>query len=225
MPKAAAIGANQDREALGDLLVVATRYGAIVLIATSLPLVIGAKWFLTLWLGVSYADKIALLLQLMVIANCIRYLGSPYATIAMAIGAQKQIILAPIVEGLVNITISIIFTAQYGLIGVVIGTLCGAFVTVGIHYLYNLPRTEQIRVRDKKMLIYAVVRPFIAVLPAFLLWSIYRQYNLSQLMEFICLVGSASISYALILKYAIFNTERANLMGFIKSKLMILKKH
>jgi hypothetical protein len=75
------------------------------------------------------------------------------------------------------------------------------------------------------MLIYAVVRPFIAVLPAFLLWSIYRQYNLSQLMEFICLVGSASISYALILKYAIFNTERANLMGFIKSKLMILKKH
>jgi O-antigen/teichoic acid export membrane protein len=225
MPKAAAIGANKDRDALGNLLVNSTRYGSIILVVTSLPLVLGANWFLTLWLGVSYADKITLPLQLMVIANCIRYIGSPYATIALAVGAQKKTILASLSEGLINITISVILTANYGLIGVIIGTLCGAFVSVGLHYSYSLPRTEQIIIKEKKLLIYAVVKPFASVMPAMFLWLIYQQTSLSPFLDIWFLVVVVNISYLFIWKYAIFNTERIQIRGFFNSKFSPSRKN
>jgi O-antigen/teichoic acid export membrane protein len=219
MPQAAAIGASQDREALGDLLVTTTRYGAIILILTSLPLVFGAKWFLTLWIGNSYADKTTLVLQIMVIANCIRYLGAPYANIALAVGAQKQIFLSPVAEALVNITISVVLTAYYGVIGVVIGTLCGACVSIGIHYGYSLNRTTQIKVKDRRLLIYAVVRPMLSVIPAVCLWLIYQQMSLSPSLEFIFLFMATVFSCLLLWKYAIFNTERTKLWAAIYSKI------
>ena len=219
MPQAAVIGANKDREALGDLLVSTTRYGAIILIMTSLPLVFGARWFLTLWIGDSYAEKTTLILQIMVIANCIRYIGAPYANIALAVGAQKQIFLAPVAEALVNITISLILTAHYGVIGVVIGTLCGAFVTVATHYGYSLNQTTQIKVKDRKLLIYAVARPILSVVPAACLWLICQQMNLSSSLEFIFLAGVTIVSYLFLWSYAMINTERAQLRTAIYSKI------
>ena len=219
MPQAATIGATRDRDALGNLLVLTTRYGVIILIMTGLPLVFGARWFLTLWIGDSYADKTTLILQVMVIANCIRYVGAPYANIALAVGAQKQILLSPVAEALVNITISIILTAYYGVIGVVIGTLCGAFVSVGIHYGYSLKSTTQIKLKDKRLLIYAVAKPMISVFPAACLWLIYQQMNLSSFLEFIFLTGVTIFSYLFLWSYAILNTERAELSTVIHNKI------
>jgi O-antigen/teichoic acid export membrane protein len=219
MPKAAVLGAKQDREALGDLLISNTRYGAILLIVTSLPLVLGAKWLLTLWVGVSYASQTTLLLQLMVIANFIRYIGAPYATITLAIGEQKQIVLSPILEGLVNVTISIILTAYCGVIGVAIGTLCGAFVSLGMHFFYNLKRTRGINIKNKKILVYAVTRPLISVFPTILFWLIYKQIDLSFMIEFVFLAGSNIISCLFLWNYAIFAMERENIWIAIHSKL------
>jgi O-antigen/teichoic acid export membrane protein len=219
MPQAAAIGANKDRQALGDLLIVTTRYGAIILIMTSLPLVFGAKWFLALWVGASYADRTTLLLQIMVIAHCIRYIGAPFANIVLALGAQKQIVLSPIAEGLVNITISIILTAYYGLIGVAIGTLCGALVSVGIHYVYSLNQTSEIKIEEKRLLIDAVIKPLLSAIPAVICWLIYQQMNLPSALELIFLVTTIMVSYLFLWNYAIFNTERVTLRAIIHSKL------
>jgi O-antigen/teichoic acid export membrane protein len=219
MPKAAALGAKQDREALGHLLVSNTRYGAILLIATSLPLVLGAKLLLTLWVGNNYAIHTTLLLQLMVIANFIRYLGAPYATIALAIGEQKQLILSPIVEGLVNITISTALTARYGVIGVAIGTLCGAFISVGMHFFYNLKRTHGINIKNKKPLLHAVAKPILLVLPATLFWCMYGQINLSFIVELGFLCGVSIVSYLLLWNYAIFTSERKKIWVEIHSRL------
>jgi O-antigen/teichoic acid export membrane protein len=219
MPKAAVLGAKRDREALGHLLVSSTRYGAILLIATSLPLVLGSKLLLTLWVGHNYAIHTTLLLQLMVIANFIRYLGAPYATIALAIGEQKRLILSPIVEGLVNIIISTILTARYGVIGVAIGTLCGAFISVGMHFFYNLKRTHGINIKNKKLLLYAVSKPILLVLPATLLWCVYRQINLSFIVELSFLCGVSVASYLLLWNYAIFTSERKEIWVEIHSRL------
>jgi O-antigen/teichoic acid export membrane protein len=219
MPKAAAIGAKQDSEALGNLLVSTTRYGAIILVATSLPLILGAHWLLTLWVGVEYADKTTLLLQLIAIANGIRYLGAPYATIALAVGEQKQIILSPIVEGFVNITISTVLTAYYGVIGVAIGTLCGAFVSLGMHYSYNLPRTPSIKIIRKKLLIDAIFRPLLSVIPAMSFFAVYKQMNLSSLLEVILLSISTIISYLLLWNYSISTIERARLSSIVSTKI------
>jgi O-antigen/teichoic acid export membrane protein len=219
MPKAAAIGAQQDREALGHLLISTTRYGVILLAITSLPLLLGSKWLLTLWVGSDYANHTSLLLQIIVVGNFIRYIGAPYATIAIAVGAQKQIISSPIIEGLVNIIVSIILTAFYGAIGVAIGTVCGAFVSLTMHFFYNLPRTPIINIKEANSLLLAVGRPLLSLLPAISFWCIYNQIHLSLLMEFIFLVGITVLSYALLWRYAIFRTERAQLWVVIHAKI------
>jgi O-antigen/teichoic acid export membrane protein len=218
MPHASVIGAKKDRQALGDLLIVTTRYGAIILIMTGLPLIFGAKLFLTLWVGSSYADQTTLLLQLMIIANCIRHLGAPYANIVLALGAQKQVILSPIAEGLVNITISIILTAYYGIIGVVVGTLCGAVVSLCVHHNHSLKRTSEIKIKEKRLLVYAAVRPVLSAIPALVCWLICQQMNLPSNLELISLISVIIISYLFLWNYAIFDTERAILITIICSK-------
>jgi O-antigen/teichoic acid export membrane protein len=219
MPKAAVLGAKQDREALGNLLIASTRYGAILLIASSLPLVLGSKLILTLWVGVSYANQTALLLQIMVIANLIRYLGAPYATIALAIGEQKRLILSPVVEGLVNIIISIILTSYYGVIGVAIGTLCGAFVSVGMHFFYNLKRTHGIHIKNKRLLFYSVIRPLTSVFPVTLFYLFCGQIDLPFALEFIFLVSVSIISYIFLWNYSVLTTEQDSLRTLIHSRI------
>lgn len=219
MPKAAAIGATHDSEALGNLLISTTRYGAIMLVVTSLPLIVGANFFLTLWVGTEYASKTTLLLQSLAVANVIRYFGAPYATIALAVGEQKKIILSPVVEGFVNMIISIILTAYYGVIGVAIGTLCGAFVSLGMHYYYNLDRTSSIKVSDRKRLVRALTKPILSALPAISSLAIHKYIYLSSFMEFIFLSTSMIASYILLWNHAIFTTERDGFCRIINAKL------
>jgi O-antigen/teichoic acid export membrane protein len=208
MPKAAAIGAKKDREALGNLLVSTTRYGVITLILTSLPLVLGAQLVLTLWVGENYASHTVLLLQLLVVANFTRYVGAPYATIALAVGSQKQIILSPLIEGVANVLVSIILTVHYGVIGVAIGTLFGSFVSIGMHFMYNLPRTTNIKVSDTRLLLLAIVRPLLSIIPPILFWCLYKNVDLPRSSDFMFLVITIAVSWIGIWKYGLFYTER-----------------
>jgi O-antigen/teichoic acid export membrane protein len=223
MPNAAAIGAKKDRDALGKLLISTTRYGVITLILTSLPLVLGAQLFLSVWVGKSYASHTALLLQLLVIANFIRYIGAPYATIVLAVGAQRQIVLSPLVEGVVNVIVSIILTARYGVIGVAIGTLFGSFVSIGMHFVYNLPRTISIRISDSRILIFSIVRPLVSIVPSILFWWLYKSINLSGSSDFTVLGIASAISWFSLWKYGIFSAERKILKVAICARFNPLK--
>jgi O-antigen/teichoic acid export membrane protein len=93
LPNATEINARGDRVGLGKLLVASTRYTTVMLIFTSMPLLLGARVLLTLWVGENYASNTVMLLYLLVIAGFIRQLGAPYATIMMAAGEQKLIML------------------------------------------------------------------------------------------------------------------------------------
>jgi O-antigen/teichoic acid export membrane protein len=165
LPNAAALGARGDREGLGELLIATTRYAVIILIVTSLPLIICTKPLLSIWVGKNYAIHTAQLLQLLVIANFIRQLAGPYAMIAMAVGEQKKIILSPIIEGVINVTISILVTREIGAIGVAIGTMIGGSISVAGHFLYNLPRTTSIYVPRIRHAFYTILKPLISVVP------------------------------------------------------------
>jgi O-antigen/teichoic acid export membrane protein len=207
MPKAAAIGAKQDRDELGYLLISTTRYGLIILIMTSLPLLVGAEWLLTLWVGASYANETALLLRVMVIGNFIRYIAAPYSTIALAVGEQRKIVLSPLIEGVVNVTISLILTAYYGSIGVAIGTVFGGLVSVCMHFMYNLPRTPIIKIENKKLMADAICRPFISVAPSILFWIVYKSINLTSSLDIIFILITVFINFVFTIKYTLYTSE------------------
>jgi O-antigen/teichoic acid export membrane protein len=224
MPKAAETGAKKDSKALGDLLVLATRYSTIIMVLISLPLLIAAKPLLTIWVGSEYASHTTVLLQVLIVANFIRYLGSPYATIAVAVGEQKKIILSPLVEGIANFCASMALTIHYGAIGVAFGTLFGSFISVGMHFVYNLPRTDSIKVTNKKMLLSSVSFPLLTSIPALFIGGILNSIDILKEVYILGLVLSCSISFFLLWKYVISQAEKDILTDTVNSRIKALLK-
>ena len=133
LPAAAMLHARDDRDRLGDLLVQGTRYGLVLLLLVGLPLIVAAEPLLELWVGAHYAPHTAPILQVLVGANIIRLVGLPYATLVVGTNQQHLVTRAPITEGVVNLLVSIWAGRMFGAIGVAIGTLVGAFFSIGFH--------------------------------------------------------------------------------------------
>ena len=132
---------------LGELCIKATRYCALLLCLLGLPLVFGAYPLLSLWVGKRYAAQSALYLEVLVIGNVVRQLAFPYILVVVATGKQHLATIAAIAEACVNIVLSIWLVQKIGAVGVAIGTLAGALVSVGIHLLgraSRLPRSPSI---------------------------------------------------------------------------------
>jgi O-antigen/teichoic acid export membrane protein len=145
MPRAAILGARNDADGLGKLLVTATRYSTLMLLVTGLPLVFLANPILALWVGAKYAELAAPILQVLVIANIVRWSLAPYANILVGTGQQRLVTISPIVEGVTNLTVSILLAYSLGAIGVALGTLVGSIVAFLCNVFYNMPRTTGIR--------------------------------------------------------------------------------
>jgi O-antigen/teichoic acid export membrane protein len=219
LPNAAALGAKADRDALGNLLITATRYSIIILIVISLPLVLGSKIILTIWVGSELMNRSSSLLQILVLGNFIRYMGAPYATIAVAVGEQRRVVLSPLIEGVVNCCASIVLTYYYGVIGVAMGTLCGSFVSITIHFMYNLPRTAIIRIKNSSTLVSAVYKPLSCLLPAICFWWILQKETSYTLFSLIILLVANAITWLLLWRWAILPVERYNFTNFLVDKI------
>jgi O-antigen/teichoic acid export membrane protein len=211
LPKAAKIGATGDREGLGTLLVSANRYAVIILIITSFPLIFSGRHILMLWLGSDYAFNIEVLLQFLVLANCIRQIGAPYAVIAIAVGEQKTILLSPIMEGILNLLISVLLTARFGVIGVAIGTLVSAIFSVVMNFYYNLPRTKSILMPKNISLFHESFRLLSIISPVPFIWLLYTyliRHMVSSLFDIMICVSANIILICLIYGRILTKSER-----------------
>lgn len=174
IPEAAMLGARDNSRRLGTILISSTRYGMFILLVSGLPLLLGAKTILTLWVGPDYATGGTILLQILVIANIIRLALVPYTMLLIGTGQQRLVMLTPLAEGFSNLIVSLIAGAIVGAVGVAIGTLVGAIVGVACHIVFNMPRTTGIAVETgryfKDGLLRALVGaiPFVAISPILL---------------------------------------------------------
>jgi O-antigen/teichoic acid export membrane protein len=220
LPNAAEINAKGDREGLGKLLVSSTRYAAITLVMTSVPLIVGSKWLLTVWVGESYAIHTQVLLQLLVIANFIRQLGIPYAVITVGVGEQKLVMLSPLIEGVTNMLVSVFLVNKIGVIGVAIGTITGGFISILCHFFYNLPRTKSILLKDTYLLCIAVGKPLLSLIPLTLLYPLLINLNQANFTAIDIIVTILILLLTIIMLYyfAITSEEKSNLILFIKQK-------
>jgi O-antigen/teichoic acid export membrane protein len=221
MPTAAAMGARGDREKLGKFLVDSTRYGAIVIILTTIPILFG-KWIITLWVGVDYTNQVAPILTLLILGNSIRYFAAPYSAIASSVGEQNLVIAAPLIEGGVNLIVSVVLVQYLGIIGVAIGTIVGGFANVLVHFNYNLPRTKSILMPKGRNLWQAIARPLVSTVPAVILMVCTSNFIIK--MSDILLFGLsivASIATIIILFYYEFSSSERKLVStVIKEKWM-----
>jgi O-antigen/teichoic acid export membrane protein len=211
IPVASSIGARDEPEKLGTLLISTTRYAVVILIATNLPMVLLSKTVITLWVGADYAVNTSYLFELLVAANFIRNIGLPYFMIAIGCGEHKKVILSPLLEAVANLFFSILLTAKMGAGGVAIGTLIGGLISVSMHFMYNLPRTDKIIIPNsrKPELTSAIFKPIIIVLmPSIALFTIVDRLSISLPVTISTSLILIFMSWFILWKYTLDNNDR-----------------
>jgi len=209
LPASAVLSARGDGERLGRLLVSSTRYGMLILLAMAVPLVVGGRYILQLWVGADYAVHATLIMQILVIANVIRLCALPYSTLLLGTGQQNKVIISPLAEGVTNLLSSIAGAYMFGAIGVAMGTLIGAFVSVGLHFFYNIPRTKLIAIDRPLLLKQGVLRPLACAAPLCLL--MLSRGAVRPVAVGVEVIALAMVSFA-VLAYGLQRPERRELL-------------
>ena len=186
MPASSALSTRLTPPQMGGLLERITRYNTIALLLAGLPLVVFAYPILRLWVGSDYALHTVAYLRILVTANVVRNLCAPYAMMVTATASQKSVIAAAVCEAVVNLGSSVYLAWRFGAIGVAIGTLLGACVSVFVHFLLSMKLTRPaISVSRLQLSLRGILGPCIIALPSLLLvphwWSASNVHLISSL--------------------------------------------
>jgi O-antigen/teichoic acid export membrane protein len=167
MPASSAMSTHRSPAEMGDLLARTTRYTTAILLLTGLPLIVCGLPLLRLWVGPAYAGHTIAYLRILILANIIRNLCAPYATMITAIGKQGSATITALTEAAVNLGSSIYLASRFGAIGVAAGTLLGSFVSVGLHFAVTMRFTRRaLAISRSRLFVEGILRPFIVAVPS-----------------------------------------------------------
>jgi O-antigen/teichoic acid export membrane protein len=170
LPSTSALSTQRTPEEMGNLLLRTTRYSSILLLASGLPLLVGAYPILRLWVGPDYALHTLGYLRILVLANVLRCVCAPYATMVVAISRQGVATASAITEGVVNLTASILLARHIGALGVALGTLLGSFASVAMHFGVSMHYTmKNLKIHRMRLFLNGVLRPAVMAVPSVLL--------------------------------------------------------
>jgi len=170
MPASSAMSTQHSPSEMGRFLIKITRYTALLLLLTGLPLIVCGFPILRIWVGQQYAANTIEYLRVLVFANVIRNLGAPYATMTIATDRQGAATATGISEAVVNLASSIYFVRHLGAIGVALGTVLGAFVSIGLHFTISMNLTyNSVAVSRSQLLLKGMLRPLMIAVPSLLL--------------------------------------------------------
>jgi O-antigen/teichoic acid export membrane protein len=198
MPASSALSTQRSPVEMGDFLSQITRYTAVLLLVTGLPLIVCGFPLLRAWVGPAYAAHSLRYLQILVLANILRNLCAPYATLITATGRQAPALAAAIAEAVVNLGSSIYLASRFGAIGVAAGTFIGAFVGVSMHFAITMPFTRQtLTFSRSRLFLTGLLRPSAIGLPALILLPFWDSSSapLNLKMAVVWSIGTLGIAW------------------------------
>ncbi len=172
LPAASAQSVGSSSAQMGSFLLQSTRYAMVVLLLMGLPFLVMGNLILHAWVGPVYALHGTPFLRILILANIIRSSCAPYSTMVIATSRQKVATASPVTEGIVNLVTSIWLVQHLGALGVALGTLCGAFAGVAMHFAVSMRFTQSsIAIAPGRLFRAGMLRPAAIALPGFLfLW-------------------------------------------------------
>jgi O-antigen/teichoic acid export membrane protein len=185
VPAVSSLHAASSPRQMGSMVVTATRLCALIICLVGLPIAVGAYPLLKLWVGHTYAIRSAAFLQVLVLGTAIRQLGLPYALVVVATGKQHLASIAAVAEAGVNFFVSIYLAQRMGAIGVAIGTVVGALVSVGVHLAISMKLTiPTISLSRRQFALEGIARPSICLIPTLLCWPFFANATMSSTSPF-----------------------------------------
>jgi O-antigen/teichoic acid export membrane protein len=220
MPASSALSTQRSASEMGDILARTTRYFTLLLLLTGLPLIVCGFPILRLWVGSVYAHNSLEYLRILVLANIIRSLCAPYATMIAATGRQGAATITAIVEAVVNLSSSVYLASRFGAIGVAFGTLLGSFVSVIFHFAVTMHFTQStLAVSRTRLFLTGLSRPAIVASPSILFFPLW--WSCTWINSGALIVVVWSICTILFAWFGSLNrVERTKLAHFIQDRLM-----
>ena len=102
---------------------------------------------------------------------------SSYSLVVVATGKQHLATIAGVAEAVVNVSVSVYFVQRIGAVGVAVGTLVGAFISIGLHLALSMNLTRSIILMSRRRFVLeGILRPLLCVTPSILLFPFWRRY-------------------------------------------------
>jgi O-antigen/teichoic acid export membrane protein len=219
MPASSAMSARSSAVEMGDFLAKITRYTTVILLLTGLPLMVCGLPILRLWVGPLYAQHTLQYLRILVLANVIRNLCAPYATMIVATGRQGAATATAVAEAAVNLGSSIFLASRFGAIGVALGTVLGSLVSVSCHFAITMHFTHStLSISRAQLFLKGLLQPAMIGIPSLvflpLLWAPARA-NLKPLPAIAWAVSTLLIAWF----FGLNRRERSDIRRFLGSRL------
>jgi O-antigen/teichoic acid export membrane protein len=223
IPASSALSTRFSPSEMGKFLAKITRYNTIALLLVGLPLVVFPYPILRLWVGGDYALHTVTYLRILILANIVRNLCGPYATMVAATGTQKSVVAAAVSEAVVNLGSSLYLAWRFGAMGVAIGTVIGAFISVSVHFAVSMRLTRAVISSSRRLLfLRGMLLPCVICAPSALLLAYWWPATAN-----LHLVSGASVLWVgctLITAYYCLNREeRLNFSRLILFPGMLLR--
>jgi O-antigen/teichoic acid export membrane protein len=225
MPATSALSTQRNPNEMGKILARTTRYSTILLLLTGVPLIVCGFYILRCWVGAVYAFHTIGYLRILILANVLRNICLPYATMVAATGKQKFATAAAICEAIVNVASSIFLASRLGAIGVALGTLLGAVVSVSMHFLLSMHNTRKtLELSRSHLFIDGVIRPSMIAVPSILLFPLWCAPESPFLSPQMCLIWGLGT-----LLFAWFGglgfEERSSLVRIVRDRILPSTDH
>jgi len=197
---------------MGSALIKFSRYSTAIQLLLTLPLVAGMSILLRLWVGPVYAKYSLPLAMVLVVSQFVRTTLRPFAMVSLSAGQQTKILLSPISEGAVNLSVSLVLVHWMGAIGVAIGTLVGAFVGVAVHLTVSIKLIDHaVHVDRGRLLAEGILRPMLCAAPASILLAWMYVENISTPFYVIGIATGMAITALLLYVWNFKAEERTDL--------------
>ena len=208
-------------DALGDIgrlrkiFAVGNRVCALIIFPICALLVILGKSIIEAWVGLKYVEASYPVLLILLLSTTLMLAQAASGRVLMGMGRHQTWAIVTLIEGLVNVVLSIALVRPYGIIGDAVGTAAPLAITTICFLPWHLCRQLQIRIgtylREAYLLPLIVCAPLIVALLLMKQWFV--PHNYAQLSAHLMVAGAV---YGLSLSWA-FASKRAMKVGTLHS--------
>jgi O-antigen/teichoic acid export membrane protein len=215
MPMSSHSDARGNMDRLQKIFVVGNRFCAFTIFPICAMLVVLGKSVIRVWVGARYVDRCYPVLLILLLSTTLMLAQAASPRVLFGMNKHRTWAIVTLIEGVVNIALSIALVRPYGIIGDALGTA----VPLALTTMFFLPGhlCKQLQIRLITYLREAYLLPLVICVPLTLVLLLMKQWfvphNYPGLLAHL---GAAGLVYALAMLWA-FKSKRAMRVGDLRT--------
>jgi O-antigen/teichoic acid export membrane protein len=169
----AVLQARQEYARISRLVIVTTRLNSYFSMGAIVLAFLFGESLIRAWVGSAYLAVTLPVLNILLVAQAIRLVGNAYGTVLVAMGLQGYGLVPVLVEGILNLLLSVLGMILIGPAGVAWATLVAASIAIAITIFVVMPRVKEVCVSRGLFIWQGIFMPLLPFLPV-CLWMLCR---------------------------------------------------